>query len=158
MQVSQSSFRVPVARWHARSEPGNRQYRQSHAKTSAWVLRVTLDVSLDGMASVASVRAHLISRRCLSESSPFVTYLGLVHAEAASSSALRTLSFSARQRFRCRNGLAPWYRRLRTHLAYPAGWSQGAHAGDGQEQPLSGFATPELAPPLVLYMGACTRD
>src|SRR6266446_1061900 len=91
---------------------------QSHAKTSTWVLRMTLDVSLDRMASVASVRAHLISRRCLSESSPFVTYLWLVDAEATSSSTLRTLSFSARQRFRCRNGLAPWYRRLCTHLAY----------------------------------------
>jgi len=34
--------------------------------------------------------------------------------------------------------ISPGYRRLRTHLAYPAGWSQGAHAGDGQEQPLSG--------------------
>src|ERR1700719_3859761 len=101
---------------------------QSHAKTSAWVLRVTLDVSLDRMASVASLRAHLISRRCLSESSPFVTYLRLFDAEAASSSALRTLSISARQRLRCRNELAPWYRRPRTHLASPAGWSQGAHA------------------------------
>src|SRR5712672_2326086 len=138
MQVSQSLFRVPVARWHARSEPQIVGIGQSHAKTSAWALRLTLDVSLDRMASVASVRAHLISRRCLSESSPFVTYLLLVDAEAASSSALRTLSFSARQPFRCRYWISPVVSKAAHTSCLPCGWSQGAHAGDGQEQPLSG--------------------
>src|SRR3982074_581128 len=109
MQVPQSFFLLPVARSHRKHEPAKGGIGQSHARTSAWVLRVTLDVSLDRMVSVASVRAHLISRRCLSESSPFVTYLRLVDAEAASSSALRTLSSAA---VSMPQWISPRYRRL----------------------------------------------